>query len=54
MTEISFFFFLKCIVFVTTLLLFCVLVWFFGPEACGVLAAWPGIEPVPFGLEGKI
>ena len=30
--------------FVTTLLLFYVLVFFFGPEACGILASQPGIE----------
>ena len=31
-----------------TLLLIC----FFGPEVCGVLASWPGIEPAPLALEG--
>ena len=30
--------------FVTTLLLFFML-WFFGHEACGILAPWPGIKP---------
>ena len=28
--------------------------WFFGPEACGILAPWPGIQPAPFALEGKV
>ena len=29
-------------------------VWFFGCEACGLLGPWPGIEPVPCALEGKV
>ena len=28
--------------------------WFFGYEACGTLAPWPGIEPAPSALEGKV
>ena len=28
--------------------------WFFGWEACGVFAPWPGIEPVTPELEGKV
>ena len=28
--------------------------WFFGHEACGILASWPGIEPEPVAWEGKI
>ena len=28
--------------------------WFFGCEACGILAPWPGIEPVPPALEGEV
>ena len=28
--------------------------WFFGREACGILAPWPGIEPTPPALEGKV
>ena len=28
--------------------------WFFGPEACGILAPWPGIEPAPPALEGEV
>ena len=28
--------------------------WFFGHETCGILAPQPGIEPVPFALEGEI
>ena len=28
--------------------------WVFGHEACGFLAAPPGVEPAPFALEGKV
>ena len=28
--------------------------YFFGLEACGILASWPGIEPAPPALEGKV
>ena len=28
--------------------------WIFGPEACGILAPQPGIEPAPPALEGKV
>ena len=28
--------------------------WFFGREACGILAPRPGIEPAPPALEGKV
>ena len=28
--------------------------WFFGCEACGILAPWPGIEPAPPALEGEV
>ena len=28
--------------------------WFFGHETCGILAPQPGIEPIPFALEGEI
>ena len=28
--------------------------WFFGREARGILAPWPGIEPTPPTLEGKV
>ena len=27
--------------------------WFFGQEACGILAPWPGIEPMTPALEGR-
>ena len=27
---------------------------FFGREACGILAPWPGIEPAPPALEGRV
>ena len=50
------FFFLKMwtilkvfIEFVTMLLLFYV-----GPEACGILALPPGVQPAPPGLEGTV
>ena len=33
---------------------FCFMFWFFGQEACGILAPWPGIEPLPPALEGKV
>ena len=28
--------------------------WYFGHEACGILAPQPGIEPTPPALEGKV
>ena len=28
--------------------------WFFGQEACGILAPGPGIKPTPPSLEGKV
>ena len=28
--------------------------WFFGHEACGILAPQPGIEPAPPALEGEV
>ena len=28
--------------------------WFFGCEACGILAPWPGIEPLPPLLKGEV
>ena len=33
---------------------FCSIFWFFGPEACGILAPHPGIKPAPPALEGKV
>ena len=39
--------------FVTILLLFYVF-WFFGREACGILAPRPGIEATPLALEGEV
>ena len=42
-----------CIEFFTILLLFYVL-FCFGPEACGILALQPGIEPATPTLEGKV
>ena len=46
--------FLKFLIeFVTILLLFYVF-WFFGHEACGILAPQPGIKPTPPALEGEV
>ena len=28
--------------------------WFFAGKACGILASWPGIKPIPPALEGEI
>ena len=28
--------------------------WFSDQEACGILIPWPGIEPTPSALEGKV
>ena len=28
--------------------------WYFGREACGILAPRPGIEPAPSALEGEV
>ena len=28
--------------------------WFFGHEACGILAPWAGHEPTPPALEGEV
>ena len=33
---------------------FCFMFWFSGLEACGTLAAQPGIEPTPPALGGKV
>ena len=33
---------------------FCFMFWFFGCEACGILAPWQGIEPAPPALEGEV
>ena len=33
---------------------FCFMFWFFGPEACGILAPRPGVKPTPPALEGQI
>ena len=46
-------FFKVFIEFVTILVLFYVL-FFFGPEACGILAPQPSIEPIPSALEGEV
>ena len=32
----------------------CFLFWFFSNEACGMLALWAGIKPIPPALEGEI
>ena len=33
---------------------FCFTFWFFGREACGILAPWPEIEPATPALEGEV
>ena len=33
---------------------FCFMFWFFGHKACGILAPWLGIKPVPPALEGSL
>ena len=33
---------------------FCFMFWFFGQEACDLLAPQPGIKPVPPALEGRL
>ena len=32
---------------------FCFMLWLFGHEACGILAPWCGITPIPLALEGE-
>ena len=32
----------------------CFTFWCFGPKACGILGAQPGIKPIPPALEGKV
>ena len=32
----------------------CFMCWLFGPEACGIPATGPGIEPAPPALEGEV
>ena len=27
--------------------------WYFGPEACGILVPWPGMEPTAPALKGE-
>ena len=38
------------------LLPYCVplMLWFFGPAACRILAPWPGLEPAPPALEDEV
>ena len=33
---------------------FCFMFWFFGREACEILALWPGVEPTALALEGEV
>ena len=47
-------FFKVFIEFVTTLLLFYVFGFFFGPQACEIPAPRPGIKPTPPALEGQV
>ena len=55
---LSGFFFFWCGPFLESLLnslqhYFCFTFWFSGHEACGTLAPWPGIEPVPPALGAR-
>ena len=52
-TRCLFFFFFKSLLNLLQYC-FCVMVWFFDHEACGILAPQPGIEPIPLALEGKV
>ena len=52
-------FFLMWTIFLKSLLnvlqyCFCFMFWFFGREACGILAPRPGTEPAPAALEGEV
>ena len=61
-SSLSFFFFQdfsSCGPFLNSLLnllqyCFCFTFWFFGHQACGILASQPGVEPVSPALEGKL
>ena len=37
-----------------TICCFCFMFWFFVHKACGILAPWPGIEPVPPTVKGEV
>ena len=37
-----------------TILLLLFMLWFFGPEACEILALQSGLQPTPPALEGKV
>ena len=41
-------------VFIEFVYCFCFMFWFFGHEACGILAPQSGIEPAPLTLEGEV
>ena len=56
---VFFFFFPQCGPFLKSLLnflqyCFCFMLWLLGLEACGILAPYPGIEPTPPALEGRV
>ena len=58
-TAWVYFFFFWCGLFLKPLLnllqhCFCCMFWFPGHEASGILTPWPGIEPKPPALEGKV
>ena len=44
----------KVFIELVTVLLLLFMFWFFGYEAYGILAPWPGIEPIPSALEGEV
>ena len=57
LVQVNFFF--SCGIFFKSLLnllqyCFCFMCWFFGHEACGILAPWPGNELAPPALEGEV
>ena len=57
--KIFFFFFFCCGIFSKSFLnllqyCFCFMFWFFGHEACGILAPLPGIKPTTPALEGEV
>ena len=46
--------FLKVFIEFVTILLLLFMFWFFVHKACGILAPWAGIEPLPSALEGEV
>ena len=44
----------KVVIEFVTILLLLLMVWFFGLKTCGILASWPGIEPIAPAVEGEV